>query len=161
MITGAHVMIQSRNDKADQDFLTKVLGLSSVDAGNGFLIFSGPPAEIAIHESDKNDVHEYFLITDDIEAFVADMKKRKVGVGEPANRGWGTMTHVVLPGGGKLQIYQPHHKRPKPFAAKSGKRKGAAGPKRTAKPRKATKATSKRRPAAKRVKRRRAKARKR
>ena len=159
MITGAHVMIQSRNDKADQDFLTKVFGLSSIDAGNGFLIFSGPPAEIAIHESDKNDMHEYFLITDDIEAFVADMKRRNVGVGEPANRGWGTITHVVLPGGGKLQIYQPHHKRPKPFAAKDSKRKAAASPKRAA--RKAAKATSKRRPAAKRTTPPRAKARKR
>lgn len=161
MITGAHVMIQSRNDKADQDFLTKVLGLSSVDAGNGFLIFGGPPAEIAIHESDKNDMHEYFFITDDIEAFVADMRKRNVEVGEPANRGWGTITHVVLPGGGKLQIYQPHHKRPKPFATKGSKRNAAARPKRVAKPRKAPKASSKRRPAAKRAKPPRAKARKR
>lgn len=139
MITGAHVMIQSRNDKADQDFLTKVLGLSSVDAGNGFLIFAGPPAEIAIHESDRNNVHEFFLICDDIEAFVAEMRKRNVSVAHPANRGWGTITHIVLPGGGKLQVYQPHHKRPEPFAAKAAPRKAAAKPGRAAKPKKPAK----------------------
>ncbi|SRR5579885_252039 len=137
MITGAHVMIQSRNHKADQDFLTDVLGLSAVDAGNGFLIFAGPPADIAIHESDKNSVHEYFLMCDDIEAFVAEMKKRNVSVAHPANRGWGTITHVVLPGGGKLQVYQPHHKRPKPFAARAARAHATTRPKHSAKAKKA------------------------
>jgi len=117
MIIGAHIMIQSRDDAADQEFLTKVLGLSSVDAGNNFLIFASPPAEIAIHESDKNDVHEFFFMSDDIAGFVADMKKRGIACTPPANRGWGTMTQMTLPGGGKLSVYEPHHKRPKAVVA--------------------------------------------
>jgi hypothetical protein len=153
MITGAHIMIQSRNDKADQEFFTKVLGLSSVDAGNNFLIFAGPPAEIAIHESDKNNVHEYFLICDDIEAFVAEMKKRNVGVAHPTNRGWGTITHVVLPGGGKLQVYQPHHKRPHQTAAKPASKKSAPAKQRPAKA-KAKPAAKPKKKAAKKSKRR-------
>jgi hypothetical protein len=118
MIIGAHIMIQSRNDAADQAFLTKVLGLSSVDAGNGFLIFGVPPAEVAVHGSDKNDVHEFFFMSDDIAGFVTDMKKRGIACTPPANRGWGTLTQITLPGGGKLGVYQPHHKRPKAAAAK-------------------------------------------
>ena len=112
MIIGAHIMINSRGDKADQAFLTDVLKLKSVDAGGGFLIFGLPPAELAIHESDKNDVHEFFLMCDDIEAFAADMKKRDIACTAPANRGWGTLCEITLPGGGKLGVYQPHHARP-------------------------------------------------
>jgi hypothetical protein len=59
MIIGAHIMLQSTNEKADKAFLTDVLKLKSVDAGGGFLIFALPPSEIAVHESDKNDVHEF------------------------------------------------------------------------------------------------------
>ena len=112
MIIGAHVMLQSRNEKADKAFLADVLRLKSVDAGEGFLIFALPPSEVAVHESDKNDVHQLFLMCDDIQAFAADMKKRDIAITAPANRGWGTLAEVTLPGGGKLGVYQPHHARP-------------------------------------------------
>ncbi len=112
MIIGAHVMLQSKNEKADKAFLTEVLKLKSVDAGNGFLIFALPPSEVAVHESDKNDAHQLFLMCDDIEAFVDEMKKRNVKVTPPAKQGWGTLAEITLPGGGKLAVYQPHHSRP-------------------------------------------------
>src|SRR5271156_136138 len=102
MIIGAHIMLQSRDDKADQAFLTEVLKLTSVDAGDGFLIFGLPPAEVAIHESDKNDAHQLHLMCDDIDAFVEDMTERGISVLPPANRGWGTVTEITLPGGGSL-----------------------------------------------------------
>jgi hypothetical protein len=134
MIIGAHIMVQSRNDKADQKFLTDVLKLSSVDNGGGFLIFGVPPAEIAVHASDKNDAHELFFMSDDIAGFVAEMKKRGIACTAPANRGWGTMTQLTLPGGGKLGVYQPHHKRPRAMKAvakkKAAKKKAAKKKKR-------------------------------
>jgi hypothetical protein len=126
MIIGAHIMLQSRDDKADQVFLTEVLKLGSVDAGDGFLIFGLPPAEVAIHESDKNDAHQLHLMCDDIDAFVEDMKERGISVLPPANRGWGTVTEVTLPGGGALSVYQPHHKRPKAKAVAAKKKKAPA-----------------------------------
>jgi len=127
MIIGAHIMIQSTNGKADQAFLTEMLNLSSVDAGDGFMIFGVPPAEIAVHPGEANDEHTLFLMCDDVEAFVSDMKARSVACSAPANRGWGTLTEVTLPGGGRLGVYQPHHARPKtagamPAAAKSRKK---------------------------------------
>jgi len=112
MIIGAHVLIQSRDEKADKAFFKDVLKLPSVDAGEGFLIFGLPSAEAAVHSSEKNDVHILHLMCDDVEVFAADMKKRDVACTQPANRGWGTVVEITLPGGGKLGVYQPHHKRP-------------------------------------------------
>lgn len=136
MIIGAHIMLQSRDDKADQAFLTDVLKLVSVDAGGGgntFLIFGLPPAEVAIHEADKNDIHQLFLMCDDIEAFVEDMKRRGISTTPPANRGWGTITEITLPGGGLLGVYEPHHKRPKTKAVAAKKKKAPARKPKTAK----------------------------
>ena len=122
MIIGAHVMLQSRDDKADQAFLTEVLKLTSVDAGDGFLIFGLPPAEMAVHADDKNDVHQLHLMCDDVDAFVADMKQRGIAAQSPVNRGWGTVTAITLPGGGTLSVYQPHHKRPTAKSAAAKKK---------------------------------------
>ena len=115
MIIGAHSIIYSRNPDADRAFLRDVLHLPGVDAGGGWLIFGLPPAEVAVHPSDSNDVHELYLMCDDVEAFVADMKKRAVACGPVQNQGWGLLTEVTLPGGGKLGIYQPGHARPRPM----------------------------------------------
>src|SRR5271170_5680611 len=109
MIIGAHIMLNSRNAVADRAFLTEILKLSSVDAGGGFLIFGLPPAEVAMHEAEENDVHTLHLMCDDIEEFVAAMAARGIASSEPANRGWGTVSEITLPGGGKLGVYQPHH----------------------------------------------------
>jgi hypothetical protein len=113
MIIGAHIMLQSRDEAADKAFLSDVLNLGSVDAGGGFMIFGIPPAEVAIHGSDRNDLHQLYLMCEDIEDFVAEMAERAIAFTPPSSQGWGTMTEVTLPGGGKLGVYQPHHKRPK------------------------------------------------
>ena len=112
MIIGAHVMLKSKNDIADKAFLTDVLKLSSIDAGEGFLIFGLPPTEVAVHESEQNDAHELYLMCESIEAFVAEMQRLGVPATPPVNQGWGTLTEVMLPGGGKLSVYEPHHARP-------------------------------------------------
>lgn len=131
MISGVHIMVQSRNDKADQAFLSRVLKLSSVDAGGGFLIFGAPPAEIAVHGSDKNGAHELFLMCDDLEDFIVAMDTHNIVYSPPVNRGWGTLTQITLPGGGQLGVYQPHHKRPKAHAASAKKPAKLAKPKAT------------------------------
>lgn len=125
MIIGAHVMVQSKDDKADKAFFAKVLKLPYVDAGNGRLIFAAPTADIMVHEEGENSVHRLFLMCADIDAFAAEMKKQGVPHTPPANRGWGTITEITLPGGGALNVYQPHHKRPKLKAVKSARRKAA------------------------------------
>ena len=117
MITGAHSIIYSKNPEADRAFLRDVLGLPNVDVGGGWLIFGLPPGEVAVHPSDENGVHELFLMCDDVEAFIAAMKDRGIVCGPVQNLRWGMLTEVMLPGGGKLGLYQPRHARPEPMVA--------------------------------------------
>ncbi len=117
MIIGAHSAIHSTNPDADRAFLRDVLGLTHVDVGDGWLIFGLPPSEVAVHPSDRNDVHEFYLMCDDIEAFVAKMKERDVACGPVQDRGWGLLSELSLPGGGKLGVYEPRHARPAPMSA--------------------------------------------
>jgi hypothetical protein len=126
MITGAHSIVYSTNPEVDRAFLADVLGLPSVDAGGGWLIFGLPPAEVAVHPSDRNDVHELYFICEDVEAFVAHMENRGVVCGPVQNQGWGLLTQVTLPGGGKLGVYQPRHPRPAVMGAAAPARKAAA-----------------------------------
>jgi hypothetical protein len=125
MIIGAHAIIYSKKPEADSAFLRDVLRLTHVDAGGGWLIFGLPPSEVAVHPSNKNGVHELYLMCADVEAFVAAMKKAKVACSRVENRRWGLLTQVTLPGGGKLGVYQPLHARPKAGANKASKKKPA------------------------------------
>jgi hypothetical protein len=125
MLTGAHTVIYSTNPEADRAFFRDVLKLTKVDVGGGWLIFGLPPAELAVHPSDKNDVHEFYLMCDDVEAFVAEMKKRNIACGSVQNQGWGLLTRLTLPGGGEVGIYQPRHARPKAMGAGKAARKPA------------------------------------
>jgi hypothetical protein len=113
MITGAHVILYSTNPKEDRAFFRDVLKLTHVEVGDGWLIFGLPPAELAVHPSDKNDVHELYLMCADIEAFVEEMRKHGIPCGPVRDQGWGLLTQVTLPGGGQLGVYQPRHARPK------------------------------------------------
>jgi hypothetical protein len=113
MLIGAHSIIYSTNPGADRAFLRDVLALPNVDVGEGWLIFGLPPAELAVHPSSENDRHELYLMCDDIEAFVAEMKTHNIACGLVQNQGWGLLTHMTLPGGGRLGVYQARHARPK------------------------------------------------
>ncbi len=145
-IVGSHSIIYSKDAAADRVFLKDVLKFPNVDVGDGWLIFGLPPSEVAVHPSEKNDVHEFYLMCDDVEALVAELQEREIACDPIHNLGWGLITQVTLPGGGKLGIYQPRHDRPPAMGAA---RKGANGStRRVAKPAKKT-ASSARRPSRK------------
>lgn len=115
MINGAHAVISSTNPEGDRRFFRDVLKLPNVDVGDGWLIFGLPPAEVAVHPSDKNDIHEFYLMCEDINTFVADMEKQNIKCDPIHDAGWGLITRLFLPGGGKLGVYQPRHARPDPM----------------------------------------------
>jgi hypothetical protein len=140
MIVGAHSIIYSADPEADRAFLRDVLKLTHVDVGGGWLIFGLPPAEVAVHPSSKNDIHEFYLICDDVEALVAEMGQRKVACAPVTDQRWGLLTHISLPGGGKLGVYEPRHARPKAMkvrAAKATKPPKTGTAKRTSRPKSA------------------------
>ena len=114
MIFGAHVIVYSKNAAADRAFLSEALGLSSVDAGHGWLIFALPPAEVAVHPTeesiDEDGRHELYLMSNDLEAEISALRKKGTSCSEVQEARWGAITRIRLPGGGKVGLYQP--KRP-------------------------------------------------
>ena len=80
MITGMHAVIYTRDAKADRAFFRDVLGLPSVDAGDGWLIFAAPPAELACHPAESNDKHELYLMCDDVHAEIARTRQKRYQV---------------------------------------------------------------------------------
>lgn len=111
MITGSHVIVYSRDAEADRAFFRDVLKYPHVDAGGGWLIFKLPPAEVAVHPAEGQPSHELYLMCDDVTATVADLVAHGVACSEVTDQGWGLLTHLVLPGGGEVGLYEPRHPR--------------------------------------------------
>jgi predicted enzyme related to lactoylglutathione lyase len=110
MITGLHCIVFSTDAEADRAFFRDVLGLRSVDAGDGWLIFAMPPTELAVHPGDGAGHHEIYLMCDDLQATLDDLRGKGVKVSsEITNAGWGRLASITLPSGGRLAIYEPRH----------------------------------------------------
>lgn len=54
MISGAHVIVYSKDAEADRAFFRDVLGIKSVDAGEGWRIFALPPGEAAFQAGGRH-----------------------------------------------------------------------------------------------------------
>jgi hypothetical protein len=117
MIIGGHSIIYSTDPEADRAFLRDVLKLTNVDVGGGWLIFGLPPAELAVHPSNQNGVHEFFLMCRDVEGFVAEMHQHGIACKPVQDQGYGLVTEITLPGGGRLGVYEPRHARPRAMSA--------------------------------------------
>ena len=116
MINGAHAIIYSTDAEADRTFFGEVLGLDSVDAGGGWLIFALPPAELALHPHASGGAHELYLMADDIRATVDELRARGVEFTRAvSDEGVGLVTAIRLPGGGELGLYEPRHPSPLPL----------------------------------------------
>jgi catechol 2,3-dioxygenase-like lactoylglutathione lyase family enzyme len=109
MISGAHIIVYTRNAEADRAVFKDVLGFKSVDAGHGWLIFALPPSEAAFHPAEKNGPHELYLMCDNLNAEMATLAKRGVTCSAVHEERWGSITRLHLPGGGELGLYQPKH----------------------------------------------------
>ena len=118
------MIIYSKNSEADPAFLRDVLRFPNVDVGNGWLIFALPPAEVAVHPSAHNNLHELYLMVKDIKKFARFMDQSQVNCSQVRDLGWGLLSEITLPGGGKLGFYQPRHARPTPAISTRDSRKG-------------------------------------
>jgi catechol 2,3-dioxygenase-like lactoylglutathione lyase family enzyme len=112
MISGAHVILYSRDAQADRAFFRDVLAFDSVDAGHGWLIFALPPAEAAFHPSDDGDACELYFMCSDLKAEIASLMKKGVQCSDVHEARWGSITKIRLPGGGEVGLYQPKHASP-------------------------------------------------
>ncbi|MGI8627884.1 MAG: VOC family protein [Geodermatophilaceae bacterium] len=110
MLIGAHTILFTRDAEADRGFFRDVLKFPSVDSGDGWLIFTLPPGELACHPTDGPPSQELYLMCDDVHATVETLKADGVEfTKEISNEGWGLLTAMKTPGGGELGLYQPMH----------------------------------------------------
>jgi catechol 2,3-dioxygenase-like lactoylglutathione lyase family enzyme len=109
MITGAHIIIYSKDADADRAFFRDVLGFDSADAGRGWLVFALPPSEAAFHPDSGNNKHELYLMCKDIKSEVTELKAKGAQCSELNDEPWGILTTITLPGGGEIGLYQPKH----------------------------------------------------
>ena len=119
MIFGSHILLYSRDADADREFFRGVLNFPPVDAGGGWLIFTLPPAELAVHPDDGTFVQKegdhavagavLYLMCDDVAATVARLRRKKVQCSPVAKARWGQHCLVKLPSGLSIGLYQPSH----------------------------------------------------
>jgi hypothetical protein len=112
MIFGAHVIVYSNNATADRAFFREVLGFSSVDAGQGWLIFALPPAEVAVHPAEEDLRNDLYFMCVDLKAEIQALGRKGVQCSEVEEARWGSVTRIRLPGGGEVGLYQPKHPSP-------------------------------------------------
>jgi hypothetical protein len=118
MISGAHVIVYSKNAEADRAFFRDVLRFPSVDAGDGWLIFALPPAEVAIHPSETNGAHEMYFTCENVKKEISALAKKGVRCSRLKEASWGSVTTIRLPGGGQIGLYQPKHPLARDVASK-------------------------------------------
>ena len=109
MISGAHVIVYSKDAEADRAFFRDILGFKAVDAGHGWLIFALPPAEAAFHPSEENSFPELYFMCDDLKAEIASLAKNGVKCSNIQEARWGSITKIQLRGGGEIGLYHPKH----------------------------------------------------
>ena len=113
-LTGVHAILYTRDAEADRAWLADVLGLESVDAGGGWLIFALPPAELAAHPAPgEGGAVALYLMCDDIEATMRELGDKGVAFDGPVtDERWGRVTQILLPSGARLGLYEPRHPSP-------------------------------------------------
>jgi catechol 2,3-dioxygenase-like lactoylglutathione lyase family enzyme len=113
VITGMHAIVFSPEAAKVRAFFADVLGMPSVDAGGGWLIFAMPPAELAVHPADGESHHELYLMCDNIQATLAELRAGGVEVArDVSDQGWGLLAAIRLPDGSEFPIYEPRHPSP-------------------------------------------------
>jgi catechol 2,3-dioxygenase-like lactoylglutathione lyase family enzyme len=117
VIAGVHALIYADDAAAARAFFRDVLGLRSVDSGDGWLIFALPPAELGIHPGPfwgrAVGDHELFLMCHDVEQTVEELTGEGVEFLSPVtDEGWGLTTRFKIPGGVEIGLYEPKHASP-------------------------------------------------
>ena len=114
-----HAIVFSPAAEKVRAFFADVLGLRSVDAGGGWLIFALPPAEVGIHPSDGerrllHGGHQLlgsvlYLMCNNLPAVIKSLQAKNVSCSRVEEERWGITTTIQLPSGSEIGLYQPTH----------------------------------------------------
>ena len=120
-IRGAHMMFYSSDAPALRTFFRDKLGLPGTDVGDGWLIFDVPEADLGCHPASApasgddgapSGTADISFYCDDIQASVAALAARGVEFEGPVeDHGYGLVTHLRVPGGFTVQLYQPRYQK--------------------------------------------------
>lgn len=107
-------MFYSSEAEALRHFMRDKLGLPATDVGEGWLIFDAPEADLGVHPTEgsgpPSGTADISFYCDDIEATVADLKRRGVEFTQGIeDHGYGLVTHFKVPGAFEIQLYQPRY----------------------------------------------------
>jgi hypothetical protein len=114
-ITGAHALLYTTEPEQLRAVFRDVFKWTHVDAGEGWLIFTLPPAELGIHPAegptfDSGMRHQLTLMCDDIKATTTELRAKGIAIpDEPEDEGWGISVMMQLPGGVEVMLYEPRH----------------------------------------------------
>jgi predicted enzyme related to lactoylglutathione lyase len=117
VIAGTHAIVFAEDAERARAFLRDVLGCEAVDAGDGWLIFALPPAELAVHPGPRwgrgPGHHALFLMCHDIEQTVEELERKGAEFASPIeDEGWGRIAQLKIPGAGEIGLYEPRHSSP-------------------------------------------------
>ena len=103
--------------EAARAFIRDVLGFDNVDAGDGWLIFALPPAELGIHPANRPDhvsgKQELWLMCHDLEQTAVELEAKGAEFTEAAQEeSFGRYRRFKIPGAGHAWLYEPKHRSP-------------------------------------------------
>jgi catechol 2,3-dioxygenase-like lactoylglutathione lyase family enzyme len=101
--------VYSSDASADRAFFRDVLGFPWVDAGHDWLIFTLPPAELAVHPAQDDGGHELFFMCDDLRVEMEALLGKGIHCSDVEEARFGSVTKIQLPGGGQVGLYEPRH----------------------------------------------------
>ena len=114
MIRGMHAMFYSSQASELRAFLRDKLGFNGTDVGGGWLIFDAPEADLGVHPTEDSQppsgTADVSFYCDDIHATVRELKAKGVEFTQaPEDHGYGFVTYFNVPGGFRVQLYQPKY----------------------------------------------------
>jgi predicted enzyme related to lactoylglutathione lyase len=109
-ITGFHGLVYTSEPEAVRAIFRDVFGWEHVDAGEGWLIFALPPAELGVHPAKPGYARDFSLMCDDLSSTVEDLRAKGIEFeGQPEDVGYGIAVTMLLPGGAEITLYEPRH----------------------------------------------------
>lgn len=115
MIRGLHGLFYSSKPEATRAFIRDKLKLPYTDTGDGWLIFDLPEGDIGVHPIDESGrppsgTHDVSFYCDDIYGTVEELRGRGVEFDmEVEDHGYGYVTYFTMPGGVRVQLYEPKY----------------------------------------------------
>ena len=115
-IIGIHTLLYTSEPETLRAIFRDVFGWKHVDAGEGWLIFALPPAELGVHPAEgpthaSGMRHQLTFMCDDLDATIDELRNH-AGIeikGQPQDEGFGITIMLGLPGNVEVMLYQPRH----------------------------------------------------